>query len=263
MSLFVDGNISTIEDLRAYDSSVLTVAGVEQVDLNAKLNLAQRELQVEIQQMFAIGPPSVNVPISLAAILPMTPASIDLKALVVTEPLRQWHCLRTLSMVYRDAYYSQLNDRYQGKWQEFVRLDSRTSAMLFNTGLGLVNDPISQAQAPGITVGPGPNEPATYYVRVAWVNGALQEGQASVTQAVIADQFHTLTVQGVNPPSTASSWNVYAGASDSTLARQSSDALLTGAAWTLPASGLVAGPGPGEGQAPDYFYKPGQLIQRG
>lgn len=263
MSLFVDGNISTIEDLRAYDSGLLTVASVEQVDLSAKLNLAQRELQVELQQMFAVGPPSANVPLSLAAILPMTPASIDLKALVVTEPLRQWHCLRTLSMVYRDAYYSQLNDRYYGKWQEFVRLDSRISAMLFNTGLGMVSDPIPQAQTPVIAVGPGPIEPATYYLRVAWVNGAQQEGQASVAQAVIADQFHTLTVQAVNPPPTASSWNVYVGKADSSLARQNSDALPTGSAWALPSAGLANGPGPGEGQAPDYFYKPSQVIQRG
>jgi hypothetical protein len=263
MSLFVDGNISTIEDLRAYDSSLLTVSNVEQVDLIAKLSLAQRELQVELQQMFAVGSPSNNVPISLAAILPMTPASISLGALVVTEPLRQWHSLRTLSMVYRDAYYSQLNDRYQGKWHEFVRLDARTSAILFNTGLGIVNDPIPLAQAPAITVGPGSNGPATYYVRVAWASGSQQEGQASVTQAVIADQFHSLTVQAVNPPPNAVSWNIYAGKSDSILARQNTDPLAIGAPWDLPASGLVNGPGPSEGQAPDYFYKPSQLIQRG
>lgn len=265
MSLFMDGNITTIEDLRAYDSSILTVASVEQVDLGSKMTLAQRELEVELQQMLALAGPSVTMPGGLPPVssLQLTPAAIDLSAVVVTEPLRQWHCLRSLVMVYRDAYFSQLNDRYYGKLQGFMELDARTSGILFNTGIGIASDPIPQAAAPVATVSAGTMPPATYYIRVGWLNSGLQEGQGSVVMPVVADQFHTLSVQAVNPPSNAVSWNIYAGGSDSTLARQNSAPLDPGATWSLSDSGLIGGPGPCEGQAPDYFYKIRQVIQRG
>ena len=41
------------------------------------------------------------------------PPSIE--QVVVTPPLKLWHIFRTLEMVYRDAYNSQLNDRYAGQ----------------------------------------------------------------------------------------------------------------------------------------------------
>lgn len=261
MPLFLDGNISTIEDLRAYDSSILTVSNVEQVDLTAKLSLAQRELQVELQQMLARS--SYGQMRGLNSFGQVTPATIDLSGVAVTEPLRQWHCLRTLALVYRDAYYSQLNDRYQGRWQEYVKLDGQAQLILFNTGIGMVADPIAQAAAPLLAISAGSNQPATYYVRAAWLNAGGQEGQGSATSAVIADQFHMLTATAINAPSNAGAWNIYAGLTESSMTRQNANPLNPGDSWILPASGLADGPAPGEGQPPDYYLSPCNTIPRG
>jgi hypothetical protein len=261
MSLFLDGNISTIEDLWTYDSSILTVSNVEQVDLTAKLGLAQREMQVELQQMLARS--SYGQMRGLNSFGQVTPTTIDLSGVVVTEPVHQWHCIRTLALVYRDAYYSQLNDRYQGRWQEYVKLDAQMQLILFNTGIGVVADPIPQPETPTIAISAGSNQPATYYVRVTWLNTSGQEGQGSATSAVIADQFHTLMVTAINAPSNAVSWNIYSGLSDSSMTRQNGAPLNPGDSWILPANGLVEGQPLGDGQSPDYYLSPCNTIPRG
>lgn len=252
MSLFLDGNISTIEDLRAYDSSILTVSNVEQIDLTAKLRLAERELQVELQRLLVQN-----------CARQVTPATVDLSAVVVTEPLTQWHCLRTLALVYRDAYYSQINDRYQGRWQEYVKLDAHMAGALANNGVGMVADPVQRPGAPTVTVEAGANPPATYYLRVSWLNATGQEGQGSATSAVIADQFHTLTIAPPEAPANATGWNLYLGYSDSAMTRQNESPLELDANWILPGTVSTDGPPPTEGQAPEYFLTPSRVMPRG
>jgi len=256
MSLFVDGNISNIEQLRAYDSSILTVSNVEQIDLAAKLQLAQVELQAELQELFARDSPIYSSEI--------TPTTLDVGPVVVTESLRQWHCIRTLSLVYRDAYFSQLNDRYYGRWQEYVQLDARASALLLGTGIGVVSDPLPRPAGPAITVSAGSNSPAIYYFRVSWMNSAGQEGQGSLVTPFIAEQFHTLSVAPPPLAANAVSWNLYAGASDMSLTRQNDQVLDPNAVWQLPLNGLrTSGPPPGEGQQPDYYFRIRKVRQRG
>src|SRR5574340_877720 len=100
MALFTDGTMTSLEDLTAQDSGLLGVVGPEGIDTTKKLSLAQEELGVE-----------------LAALLPR--AGVGLENVVVTSPLRLWHVFKTLELVYRDAYHSQLNDRYRGKWETY------------------------------------------------------------------------------------------------------------------------------------------------
>jgi hypothetical protein len=256
MSLFVDGNISTIEQLRAYDSSILTVSSVEQIDLEVKLQLAQVQIEAELQEVFARDSPVYSSEI--------TPATLDLSPVVVTEPLRQWHCVRTLSLVYRDAYFSQLNDRYYGRWQEYVQLDGRLSALLLGTGIGIVSNSLPRPDSPEITLGAGSNSPAIYYFRVSWVNSAGQEGQGSLVTPLIAEQFHTLAVAPPNRPSNAVAWNLYAGASDASVTRQNSGILDLDSIWQLPTGGIeTSGPPASEGQPPDYYFRIRKVRQRG
>lgn len=256
MSLFVDGNVSNIEQLRAYDSSILTVSSVEQIDLEAKLQLAQLELQAELQEIFARDSPVYSSEI--------TPTTLDLGPVVVTESLRQWHCVRTLSLVYRDAYFSQLNDRYYGRWQEYVQLDARVFGLLLGTGIGIISDPLPRPASPVITLSAGPNSPAVYYFRVSWMNSAGQEGQASSVLPIIAEQFHTLSVAPPPLPGNAVSWNLYAGASDTSVTRQNSEPLEPEMVWPLPSEGLgTSGPPASEGQQPDYYFRVRKVRQRG
>ena len=69
---------------------------------------------------------------------------------VVTSPLRLWHMFRALELVYRDAYSSQLNDRYAGKRDDFHGKMARWAhdqVVRGGTGDG-ADDPVPQAAPP-------------------------------------------------------------------------------------------------------------------
>ncbi|MDX2153224.1 MAG: hypothetical protein SFV54_20940 [Bryobacteraceae bacterium] len=254
MALFTDGTISTAEDLRVYDSHILELASIENVDLTAKLALAEKEVSVELQAFLAR---------ELGNDEPYSPESISLSGLVVTEPLRQWHCLRALSAVYRDVYHSQLNDRYLGRWKEFSRLDAAAARLLFDTGLGMVRMPVPQSQAPTVTVVPGSIEPAAYFVQTTWLNELGQEGRPSAVTAILASEFHSLIIAPGARPAIATHWNAYIGDSEEGIGRQNMLPLAAGETWSLPIIGVIRGPKPAAGQLADYFVRPGRALRRG
>src|SRR5574341_803432 len=106
--LFTDGTISTISDLLGYETAILDVASTEHIDLVTKLGLARQEIGLEVAA-FLQQQEGVN------AALPKP----ELKHIVVTDALGKWHVFHALALVYRDAYNSQLNDRYEGQWKEY------------------------------------------------------------------------------------------------------------------------------------------------
>jgi hypothetical protein len=77
-----------------------------------------------------------------------------LNNIVVTPPLQLWHVFQTLTLVYQDAYFNQLNDRYKGKRDQFQQLAKWAMDKLIQTGIGIVADPISQALPPQLTSDP-------------------------------------------------------------------------------------------------------------
>ncbi|HBY60813.1 MAG TPA: hypothetical protein DEH78_13405 [Solibacterales bacterium] len=254
MALFTDGTISTPEDLRIYDSHILELASIEGVDLPAKLALAEKEVAVELQAFLARERGGEEI---------YGPDMISLEGLVVTEPLRQWLCLRTLSTIYRDVYHSQLNDRYLGRWKEFTRLDQSAARLLFETGLGMVNTPVQQADAAVVAVTPGSMEPTGYFIQVTWLNDLGGEGRPSPVVAVLANEFHSLQVEPQNRPAIATHWNVYAGNTESTIGRQNMLPIEASESWTLPIVGVIRGPKPTNGQIAEYFIRPGRSLRRG
>ena len=48
MALFTDGAVSSIEDLRGYDTQLLNVATIEGIDVTRKLTLAQDGIAAEM-----------------------------------------------------------------------------------------------------------------------------------------------------------------------------------------------------------------------
>ena len=102
------------------------------IDLGAKIMLAQQDLANECC-CFCFGGHSVATT-PLGRFLRI-PESRDVKDVVVTEPLRQWHVHRTLALVYRDAYNNQLNNRYQGKWAEYETSRRRAHGLIFRSAL--------------------------------------------------------------------------------------------------------------------------------
>ncbi len=246
MALFTDGAISGIEELVAYESAVLDLATIEQIDLTVKLGLAQDE-----------------VGIGLEALLAGREGAPGLANIVVTGPLRKWHVFHTLALIHRDAYHRQLNDRYLGKWTEYQRLAAWARDALLQTGLGMTYDPIPRAQRPALSYTPAANPAATYYVRVAWRNPEGEEGSPSDVAILSAPAGNALVVTPVKAPSCAGSWNVYAGFSIEEQTLQNSAPLPVGETWRVPATGIKQGAAPGTGQDPDVTLRPGRTLLRG
>jgi hypothetical protein len=181
---------------------------------------------------------------------------------VVTEALQQWHVHETLALVYRDAYYNQLNNRYQGKWNEYEQLATASSRTYFQLGVGVVADPIPMAPVPGLSIVPGNGAAEKFYVVATWVNTAGQEGapsdDATLTTAAGQDLVATLAA----PPQNAVGWNVYVGLAPSSLTLQNDTPLALGASWTM-TSPLSQGVAPTTGQPPAWFIVDHRFIERG
>ena len=253
MALFTD-TISTIQDLMNQDSSVLTTAENENIDLNEKLTLAQQDLGIDLTTLL-----QRSNTYDWQFWLEPNP---QLNNVVVTPPLQLWHVYQTLMRVYQDAYYNQLNDRYKGKRDQFQLLAKWAVGKLIETGIGIVGDPIPQAAAPQLTSIPGGQPATTYYAAVSWLNAEGEEGQAGDASCLDVTAGNALAVQPVSPPGNAAGWNVYVGLSASGLALQNTSLLALDQIWVQ--SGPVAtGRAPASGQAPDYLRALPRVIQRG
>jgi len=251
MALLVDGNVSTINDLQGVDSAILEIARVENIDVTAKLLLAEQEIGQEIEA-FLLRTGDVRCS-----------RMFQLGQVAVTGGVRRWHTLRALSQVYGDAFHSQLNDRYGGKWREFLRQTREARELLFFTGVGIVLDPVRRAMAPNVSVTGGSLAAANYVVQVAWRNAAGAAGAASEEVVVPTQAGELLVVEAVEPPSNAVSFDVYVGMADGDPALQTSLPIPAGQSWAMPDSGLTAGVGPGDGQAPNIFVRLNRVMQRG
>lgn len=255
MALFTDETLSTIDELLAYESSLLEVARTERIDLTVKLELAREELGIELTLFLVergggewsgvVGP------------------ALELGNIVVTEALKKWHLFHTLGLVYRDAYNSQLNDRYQGKWKEYERRARWAERALYRIGVGVTGDPVAQAAKPVLSSVAGPLPGAVYYARAAWLNANGEEGNPSEL-AVLSTGANTLLVaETVNPPANAQTWNVYVGLSIGGERLQNETPMPVGQVWTEAATGLKQGRAPGTGQAPQWYLRATGGFSRG
>lgn len=236
MALFADGPPSSTDDLVKYDSYLFSVTNTEGIDVGAKLSLAYDELGIEIEAIFG-REASIYAPV-------LGQAPLDSAHLAVTPALKTWHTFKSLELVYRDAYFNQLNDRYKAKWAEYQNLASWGRSRFIDTGAGLVIDPIPQGIAPSVNLTPSSNPGGTVYLSSTFVNAAGEESlPTSVIQTVIPDN-QTATVRPPACPGNAIGWNIYAGLSPATLVLQNQSPLS-------PASGfeLVLPPGESGGLA--------------
>src|SRR5260370_6245851 len=219
-----------IEDLADHETIILDTSAIEVIYLTVKIGLAGDEVGLQMQSRF----PRLGLVI------------IGLKNVVITPALRLWLIFHTLEIVYRDAYHNQLNDRYKAKWDEYKDLSTFAAGLLYPIGVGTVLDPIPLADHPLLSLVAGSLTPAKYFAQVAWRNVTGEVGAPSQMTALDVTAGNTLQVQAVNPPPSAASWNVYAGATPDTLFLQNSAPIALAAAWTAPGSGLLtSGPRPG------------------
>ena len=259
MALFTDGQLNGIIDLQNYENRILDVASAEGIDLAGKIALAQNEVANELLMFLLKRLPSVE-----AQWLPQAAVrqKIGVSDVVATAPLRQWHAYKTLAYVYRDAYNSQLNDRYQGKCNEYEGLAKTSSQNYFRRGVGLVAGPIPKANLPVVSTIVGNGLAATYYAAVTWVDQAAQEGSASDVAQITTSTGQQLAVAAVNPPVNAVGWNVYVGEAPGATGRQNVTPLGIGSTWTMTGP-LSQGSQPGDGQPPTWYMVDHRAIERG
>jgi hypothetical protein len=177
---------------------------------------------------------------------------LRIEQIVVTAPLKRWETMHALALVYRDAYFSQLVDRYQAKCQEYALLASGARESFIASGLGLVSDPIHRAQPPVLSSVNGPQGGGTFYAGVSWVNAAGQEGAASVASSIAIPDGNLMTAAAVNAPKNAVGFWVYAGAALNSMFRQNDVVLPVDVTYTYIPGQVTQGPLPGSGQKPDF-----------
>jgi hypothetical protein len=178
-----------------------------------------------------------------------------------------WHTLRTLELVYSDAYNSQLNDRYAGKRDEFRQAANWAYGKLVEIGIGISGNPIPQAAAPQVApvVVQFPDVPlpdGTYFAVMAWTNVQGEEGAPS-TPTTITTTGSTISVQPGAAPQNAVGWNFYAGLAPDSLSLQNNVPIAVGQSWLQPGILAAGGRAPGSGQTPTYLKAVPQMIQRG
>jgi hypothetical protein len=248
-----------MEDLTAQDSQLLDVASVEAIDVTQKLALAQDELALELNALLT----RLSYVDQLFWLAPQP----NLGSVVVTPALKLWHAFRSLEMVYSDAYFSQLNDRYAGKRDQFHLRAGWAYETLVAAGIGVASVPVPRAAIPAVTAAaaPSPGTPlpdGTYYATVAWVNAAGEEGACAIP-ATIATSGSSLLVQPAGaPPKTAAGWNVYVGIGPDSMALQNGSPIAIGQTWLQPVA-LAPGRSPGPGQSPSFLKPVPRVIQRG
>jgi hypothetical protein len=243
MALLTDGLCATLEDLAIYDSSVLSVASTEGIDVTGKLTVAHAVLSDELTVL-------------------LTGDRVD--RVVVTGPLRTFYVYSVLEQVYRDAYNSQLNDRYEGRWRQYEGLRREAWRRLLEGGVGLVEDPVPKALPPilGVVAGTGPS--ATMFVRMGWLNSRGEAGAASECSSVIVNSGQVLTVQpaGVATAS-AAGWNVYIGEAPEETKQQNTEPIAVNSNWVQSAELRTEGKGPGTGQAASHLKAIPRVLRRG
>jgi hypothetical protein len=255
MALFCDGPISDAADLQRYENAILSVASAESIDIGAKITMAQEDLANEILLFLIRRRPYRDYAWG-------TQQDRDLKDVVVTDPLRPWHIHKTLSLVYRDAYNNQLNNRYLGKWTEYEQLAQASALTYFQIGVGLVANPVPKAGAPSLSIAVGAGSGGMFYVAATWVSGAGGEGAPSESVQLSTSAGQQLVATVSEPPAGVTGWNVYVGASPATLALQNPSPLATSSSWTM-TSGPNSGAALPSGQKPTWYVVDERVIERG
>lgn len=259
MALFTDADIVTLNDLLAFESSLVQVASSHGIDVDTKINLATNAISDKLMLwLLTIG---ASDPQWLNRRL------LGLSTVVVTPTLQRWLCFDSLSRFFAEAYNVQLNTRFQGKWTEYRQQASDASDMVFMSGIGIVYNPLPKPAMPVVTTEAGSAPAEALFIQTSWVDSHGNESALSPVNGVILSGSSGVTVamaEGtlLTPPA-AAGWNMYGSTAEDDLTRQNTSVLAIGQIWQLPAAGLINGLAPINGQQPNYYIALSKQLQRG
>ena len=214
MALLIDGLVADLEDIVQFDSGLAEVARAENISVDHKLILAQRDCELNITK-FAINH-------GLDARLGYVNNMPRLDRVVVNAGLKRWFCLHVLSLFYSDAYYTVLNDRYGKKLEYFIRLANEAWEAFTDTGIACVYDPIPRGTILHVDLNEIPIGSGTYDVAIAWVSASGSSGSVGNTTTVTIGPGEGMTVVPGPPPAGVSGYNVYASVAGLPLLKQTS-----------------------------------------
>lgn len=241
MALLADGSLTSVAVLKEHDTGVYETATGEGIDLAGKLRLAEAEIRAEVERFLArLGRGAVG-------------------QVVVSESMRLWHAWKTLEAVYRDAYFSQLNDRYGERWKHYRAISESQAARVLADGIGVVWTPLGRPPQPTIVAESGPLAPGAYQFAVSAVNARGEESATSEARVITTGLGSTMRIRLDWLPAGATGWLVYAGMAEGVLWLQSPSPLAAGGEFVL-ASEPIPGRPPAEGQpAREWLIKTRRL----
>lgn len=259
MALFTDASVVTLDDLQTFETSLTQVASSHGINVDTKINLS----------LSGIGDKLMLWLLSVSGSDPqwLNRRLLGLSTVVVTPTLRRWICFDSLSRFYAEAYNVQLNTRFQGKWTEYQNEATNAERMVFMSGLGVVFQALPKPAMPLVSIEDGTAPAQSIFVQTAWIDAMGNESALSPVNGQILSGAAGVAVAmaegAVNAPVPAAGWNVYASTTQDNLTRQNSAAISLGSTWQLPASGLLAGPQPIDGQIPNVYITLSHEIKRG
>ncbi|MBI3209244.1 MAG: hypothetical protein HYZ37_10145 [Candidatus Solibacter usitatus] len=248
MALWTDRNFPQIEDLERVDSEVVSVASAAQIDLNGKIAEAQDTIDDWLSlylQRSAMGAPA-------------KPGDV-----VITSPLRRLAVASALSMVFRDAHFRQMADRFKEKWKEYERLAMCAQRDLAAAGVGRVSKPLRRPSSPMVIAGSGSLSTGTYYVCTSIVDGRGGESEAGEPAVVTTQTLATLTVSLGIVASGATGWNVFMGRTFESMTQQNALPIPVESTFSSGSSLLDNGRAPEAGQSADHYTQAVNRIIRG
>jgi hypothetical protein len=254
MALFIDGPANSVDALTDEDSGLLDTAETCGINVSRKLRLAWEEIHSDLYLWLERPRPVMEL---------VWAPTLQIDQIIVNGPLRRWERMSALAHVYRDAYFSQLVDRYQAKWDEYTALTRNAREIFIATELELTGDPIRKAEPPLLGTAAGVGAGGMFYASVAWVNAAGQEGQASDAASITAAAGRYMTVSATGAPGNATGFNVYAGSTPDSMTLQNTSPLSPDSTYTYVPGMVSGGRGPGRGQTPQFRRRLTRTILRG
>ncbi len=265
MALFTDGGPASISDIKRYDSSAEELARDAGIDLDAKLAAGAEEIGQDIFEFLLFRSSPQGAVANLLLSLPPGQASrqrLGLSDVVVTASLIRWHALQSLIGLYRDAYGSDVTDRYRLKWEQYEILAREAAEYAFTTGIGLSRNPVPKAPVANIAQIDATASRSDYVVRVTWTNSTGVEGAPSDVWQTALGTGDKITIPG-SAPTGVFGWNVYVGPVDGEPLLQNDSPLAIRAGWTKLDGDLMQGRPAKESQLPDYLVVDRRTLLRG
>ncbi len=259
MSLFTDAETITLDDLLPFEASLVQVASSHEINVDKKIALAIRSIGEKL--LLLLNDTGMSDPQWLSR------SVIGLSTVVITPPLQLWLCLESLARFFAEAYNVQLNTRFQGKWKEYQDEAKCAADQTIQGGVGIVFKPLPKPQMPEVSVQQGAAPAESLFVQTSWLDSQGNESALSPINGLVAPNESSISVQmtegALQSPPAAFGWNVYVGSAADQITLQNGNPLTIGLTWSLPASGIVNGPSPGQGQLPDYIVPISRQIRRG